>query len=74
MDSHKIVTVRVLAGDLRVVVYADNTFEVPCMACDEPMLLGPDDHFNVVQNVEGVVMAILCAGCAKKAKKKLEGG
>lgn len=72
MADHKVFTVTMPGGTLRVTVYNDDLYELPCMACDEPMLIGKDDHFNVVEDQDGKPVAFLCQVCAKKAMERLK--
>lgn len=56
---------------IQVIEYQDGTIEVPCTSCDEPMLLGANDLFDVVEDDEGEPVAFLCTACAKRARKAL---
>jgi hypothetical protein len=55
-----------------IVEYSDGSFELACMVCDEPLLIGPDDYFNLVEDEDGTPVAFLCVPCAKKAMERLK--
>jgi hypothetical protein len=69
--DHKVFYVSLPAGMLKVIVYDNNMYELACMSCKEPMLLGDDDYFNVVEDGDGSPVALLCVPCAKKAMERL---
>lgn len=72
MDEPKVFHLKMPAGTLKVTEYSDGTYEIPCMACDEPMLIGNDDYFNVIEDQDGKPFALLCVACAKKAMERLK--
>lgn len=71
-QKHKTYTIQMPTKKIKVVEYHDGSFELACMVCDEPMLIGKDDYFNVVEDKNGKPVAFLCVPCAKKAKDILE--
>lgn len=72
LPKPKVWTAQMPTKQIRIVEYSDGSYELPCMVCDEPMLIGKDDYFNVVEDKNGKPVAFLCAPCAKKAKDVLE--